>query len=100
MRFPSRLGLPSEAPGGAAASWTEERGTSDEGRRRVESALAASGKHGLTEGLGWPYREACCFPGLEAAVQVSGLVQANPPQRGGRQRGRIALRAHDDDLHV
>jgi len=32
-------------PTGRGGVWTEERGTSDEGRRRVASAPPVSGKH-------------------------------------------------------
>ncbi len=32
-------------PKGRGGAWTEERGTSDEGRRRLESAPEASDKH-------------------------------------------------------
>jgi nitroimidazol reductase NimA-like FMN-containing flavoprotein (pyridoxamine 5'-phosphate oxidase superfamily) len=39
----SRLTLPHE-PKGRGAAWTEERGTSDEGRRRLKGAPEASGK--------------------------------------------------------
>jgi len=43
---------------GAAASWTEERGTSDEGRRRVESAPLASGQHSALSRAGQAAAEA------------------------------------------
>src|SRR5260370_576537 len=35
---------------GRGASWTEERGTSDEGRRRLKAAPEASGKHSMSVG--------------------------------------------------
>src|ERR1700733_9122291 len=54
---------------GAAASWTEERGTSDEGRRRVESAMALSGKHCERRGKA-PRKER---PGGERETERSGL---------------------------
>jgi predicted amidohydrolase YtcJ len=36
-------------PEGRGAAWTEERGTSDEGRRRAESALPARGKQSTSD---------------------------------------------------
>src|ERR1700726_49973 len=40
-------------PEGRGSAWTGERGTSDEGRRRLKGGPEASGKHGMTgaEGL-------------------------------------------------
>ncbi len=36
-------------PMGRGGAWTEERGTSDEGRHHLEAAQAASGKHGTSD---------------------------------------------------
>ena len=35
-------------PKGRGVAWTEERGTSDEGRRRLKGAPEARGKHSMT----------------------------------------------------
>jgi hypothetical protein len=36
-------------PAGRGAAWTEERGTSDEGRRRLKGAPKASGEQSMSE---------------------------------------------------
>ena len=76
------------------------RATREGAASKAPRCRAGNTASGLTEGLGGADREARGLPGLEAALQVGGLVQADPPQRGGGQRGRVALRAHHDDLHV
>ncbi len=53
---PQASGKHSE-PEGRGAAWTEERGTSDEGRRCHKSAPQASGKHCETD---------MCAPGVPA----------------------------------
>ncbi len=42
-RDPEERGL-ARGPKGRGAAWTEERGTSDEGRRRLDGAPEASGQ--------------------------------------------------------
>jgi hypothetical protein len=46
---------------GRGAAWTEERGTSDEGRRRLKSAPEASGRQSI-----------CELQGLKSAPEASG----------------------------
>jgi hydrogenase expression/formation protein HypC len=51
-------------PKGRGAAWTEERGTSDEGRRRLKGAPEASGKHCHDE---------VCITCSDSAVEVTVL---------------------------
>jgi branched-chain amino acid transport system ATP-binding protein len=68
-------------PKGRGADWTEERGTSDEGRRRLKGAPEASGKQGLK---GAP--EASGKQSLKGAPEASGKQGLESgPEASGKQ---------------
>src|ERR1700724_3698869 len=56
-------------PKGRGAAWTDERGTSEEGRQRLESAPAASGKGSGPEAS-------------EGLMKLPGAVEASWPDEG------------------
>ena len=88
-----RFGSPAREPKGRGAAWTEERGTSDEGRKRVKSGPEASGKiephpQLLVEdhpaGYRWlrlarPERRNALDPGLLAAIRDALAAEPGTP---------------------
>jgi simple sugar transport system permease protein len=66
-------------PKGRGAAWTQERGTSDEGRRRLESAPEASESRSRSRSaaaISW-FREAALLPVLVVLVIVGALLNSH-----------------------
>ncbi len=91
---PSEPPAPVSEPAGRGAAWTEERGTSDEGRRRSEGGMGRRAgprrRAGDTASTGSGYvrlsagpRHADCLP----CIGPSGVGRAGPRGGGGRPAG-------------
>src|SRR5215469_13050300 len=77
-------------PEGRGAAWTEERGTSDEGRRCLSGAPQASGMHLVSEpegrGAAWTEERGTSDEGrrcLSGAPQASGMHLVSEPEGRG-----------------
>src|SRR5262249_8967471 len=90
-------------PEGRGAAWTEERGTSDEGRRRLKAPRRRAGGHSEPEGRGaaWTRAEGAPVPpGLTSegrARKEGGASKASrkrkTAERGTSDEGRRRLMA-------
>jgi ABC-type branched-subunit amino acid transport system ATPase component len=79
---------PTGEPEGRGAAWSEERGTSDEGRRRLEGAPQASGKHGepalVIDGLVSGYGGGDVLHGVSLTVPEGGITCVVGPNGAGK----------------
>jgi hypothetical protein len=67
----------SPAPKGRGADWTEERGTSDEGRRHLKGAPEAQGKQGFrVSSIGYEAAVQVAHEVLETAATIRSIVVA------------------------
>jgi GyrI-like small molecule binding protein len=76
----------SSEPEGRGVAWTEERGTSDEGRRRLTGALEASGQHGEIRRTATPSGEVATVAHYGEYSEMAGAYAAL--ERWCRDNGR------------